>query len=489
MAKRILLYLLFIAPALLSSQTVDFNTNMRASMKSIIRLRYNELHQRLEQERKQNPDNVAADYLEGASIGIGLFIRESEEDFEKKLPRLEELIERIEKLSDKEPYRKLMLGEINLAIALLHAKFQNNFSAAWQFYRAYNYLDNNYKEFPDFMPNYVPLGVLYAGIGSLPDDYRSMASLLGFHGDVDEGMEMVKKGYWTTVSDPEVAFYREYFGFIYSYVFSELKPGSSVSPVELGLDVTSSGFLIYLQARIYMLDGEVGKAVEILKKVPRGKDYLSFNYLNYQTGKIAITTDMELARESFERFLRNTKSPNYLRSTYRYLTWYYLLKGEQDKAAEMKEKIFKEGGLFLGADKQALREAKRGFNVTLIKARLLFDGGQFKETLNLLNKNPIDQCCKTSHERVEYYYRKGRAYQELGQVKEAVVELDKALAYNKVEACYALGNSALQAAFIYEQSGKPNKAKEYFKLSLKYKDYPFYEGIHQKAKAGLNRVK
>ena len=54
---------------------------------------------------------------------------------------------------------------------------------------------------------------------------------------------------------------------------------------------------------------------------------------------------------------------------------------------------------------------------------------------------------------------------------------------------YALGNSALQMGLIYERMNKPDVAKLYFKKALRYDQYPFYEGIHQKAKAGIDRLK
>ncbi len=489
MVKKILLYLAVVFPVFVNAQHVTFNANMKAAQQNIVKLQFDELKQRLAEERKMNPANITVDYLEGAATCIELFVNESETDFDEKLLHIEEFIEKIKDLPHEEPYRKLMLGELHLALAILNAKFQNNFRAAFQFYKAYNYLEDNYEDHPSFFPTYVPLGVFYAAIGSLPDDYRSLASLLGFHGDVEEGMEMVKKGYRQTISNEDMAFYKDYFGFIYSYVFSELKPGSNVSPQSLGLDVASSGFHIYLQSRIYLAQGEIDKAIELLKNRPKGKEYLPFFYLDYLTGKIAITRDLEFARKNFESYLKNTQSQNYLKSTYRYLSWYHLIKGNQSKLEENTDKIFKEGITFVGADRQALAEAKRGFNRVLVKARLKFDAGEFKQTLSWLNSNPLKECCPANHEKVEYYYRKGRAYQELKQWDNALAELKKALTFKEVETSYALGNSALQAAYIYEQTGQLENAEEYYKKTLKYKDYPFYEGIHQKAKAGLNRIK
>ena len=53
---------------------------------------------------------------------------------------------------------------------------------------------------------------------------------------------------------------------------------------------------------------------------------------------------------------------------------------------------------------------------------------------------------------------------------------------------YYVPMSALQIAIEYEKRGKKQKAKYYYNKCLSMKDFDYQRGIHQKAKAGLNRI-
>ncbi|MBT5089718.1 MAG: tetratricopeptide repeat protein, partial [Flavobacteriales bacterium] len=48
--------------------------------------------------------------------------------------------------------------------------------------------------------------------------------------------------------------------------------------------------------------------------------------------------------------------------------------------------------------------------------------------------------------------------------------------------------SALQIGLIYEKQNESVKAKIYFEKCLSLSNFDYERGIHQKAKAGLNRV-
>jgi hypothetical protein len=48
--------------------------------------------------------------------------------------------------------------------------------------------------------------------------------------------------------------------------------------------------------------------------------------------------------------------------------------------------------------------------------------------------------------------------------------------------------SCLQIALIYEKQKKYTQAKLYFKKCLLVSGFDYERGIHQKARAGLNRV-
>ncbi|WP_417599661.1 tetratricopeptide repeat protein [Owenweeksia hongkongensis] len=471
----------------LGQATASFTPAYKLAHQNITQLRFGDAQAIIKREKKRDPNNRVAAYLQAAMVCAELFVNEDQTHYENNQDKIDSYISQIEDLPEASPFRNLFLGELYVAQATLNGKFKNNIKAAWQFYKAYDYLTDNYERFPDFAPTAIPLGVLYAAIGSLPDDYRSMASLLGFEGSVPEGMKMLETSFERLSADPSLTFYRPYAGFVYSYV-SFLLSSNVVTPEALGLDVAKSSVLIYAQAQIELDRGNAKKALEWLDNRPEGEAYINFNYLDYLQGKILLGLDPDRCVSYFERYLQNNTSQVYVKSTYRYLSWYYLLDGKKRKSDEMIENIFLKGENNTGADRQAIIEARHGFNSTLVKARVLFDVGKYTEAEAELLRHSVGQCCSSPIDEAEYYYRMGRIKQQQGRGHQALIWYEKAMTVKGLDANYSLGNSALQTAEILRGSGDVKGAKGYYKKALKYSGFPFYEGIHQKAKAALSEM-
>ena len=467
-----------------SAQHVHFNPRMEKALQDIVHLRYAALHQKLSQERKQHPQNRAADYLEAASICISLFVNERSEGFTQKEPRLEALLEKLETVPEKEPYQRLLRGEILLGTAILQGKYGHTWAAAWRFSKAYKLLKTNYERFPNFAPNYLPWGVLMAAIGSLPESYQMIAGLLGFEGDVDRGLQLVRQGYYQCQNTSRWRFYKGYHGFVYAFVYQqlEIKPAPTLS--QLGLPVASSSFFIYLHAQELLDQGKAPEAYTLLQERPQGEGLLAFPFLHYLTGKVALSVAPEKAGPHFHRFLRESENEIYRNSSQRFLAWYHLLQGEKDSVAYWRQRLLQAPPGASGADEQARREARLGWNPTLVRARLAYDGGRYHETLYLLKNAPPERLA--SWAKLEWHYRKARAHQALQAYQQAQKHYQRGLAHPPVENSYALGNSVLQLGNLALRARDTSAARRWYQRCLSYTDYPFYEGIQQKAKARLS---
>lgn len=486
--KKLFVILSVFFSSSLYSQFIELTPGLQTAFNKVMELKLLEAETIITNESNAKPDNLATSYLTGAIISVKMFINDDIKVFEKERVGLEKCITKLEKASDNDPQKRLMISEMRLSLAILHAKYHNNIRAGLQFYKAYNLLESNYKKFPEYAPTYVPLGVLYAAIGSLPEGYQSIASVIGITGSVEKGMGLIKKGYWRTISDRELRFYRDYFGFIYSYTSLKLKGNTDVSPESLSLDYKRSSYLTYMQCLVEVDKGNARKAVNLLKERPTGQEYFTFDFLDYYTGKIALPFSADTAYIYLNQFLANTESDNYKKSTYRYLSWYAMLKNKPDDIEKYRSKVNLLGSLNTGADRQALREAKVPFNEILTKGRILFDGGLYEEGAEFLKAKEPQLAMFSKGEQIEYYYRLGRIYQESIKPNLAIKYFKKALAIPMEAASFSKGNSALQIALVYEEIKDKPTAKKYFNEALSYKSYPFYEGVHQQAKAGLDRL-
>lgn len=469
------------------AQKVEFTDNMVDAIHSTLELRYNDLSKQLGSELQLNPDNRLPHYLEAASLCLRMFLVENEAFFKEHRDHLDDLIEAVEEIPDTDPNKRSLLAELLLGRSGIYAKYKYNVKAAWGFYRAYNLLKENLELYPNHIPTLIPYGVLQTAVGSLPSDYRSLASLFGFEGDIKDGLAMIRKAYYYSLANPEYRFYREYFGYIYAYINFELETKEQVSLFTLSIDVKSSAYFIYLEAQQELKKGRAVEALHLLQSIPSNSSYLKVPYFTYFQGKVALMVNPSLSQKYLKQFLEEAKDGEHRKSTYRYLVWYHLIEGNKDQAEDYRQKILADEETLTGADKQAYIEAKRGFNKHLIEARLDFDAGRYAKIVESLSPWMLSKYCQTDWEKQEFHYRKGRALQELNFKGKAEQEFLAAVAFEE-ELTYALGNSYLQLGYLYEAKGAFKSSRVYLKKAESLSGYAFHEGVQQKAKAVLARL-
>lgn len=483
--RKLALYLLLVLSFSSAAQKVEFSPRITKAVDAAIQLRYQDLDRLLKEERLANPENRMSDYLEAVALEIRIFLAEDEAFFEDHLDHLNELIERVEELDDNDPNKRVLLAELLLGRSGIYGKHKHNIRAAWGFYRAYNLLGENLKLYPEHIPTLIPYGVILTAVGSLPEDYRSIAGLFGFEGDIQKGLKMVRKAYYYSLANPKYKVHRDYFGFVYAYINFELETEEQVSLYTLDMEVEASAYFIYLEAQQRLRKGQAIEALALLQGIKRGEGYLYIPYFTYYQAKVAMMVEPKIAKPYIDEFLQKSRDKEHRKSAYRYMAWYYLLEGENEKAEEYRQKIITEEETITGADKQALAEAKRGFNKELIQARLDFDAGRYAQIVERLSPWLLAKTCKKDWEKQEFHYRRGRALQELSFKDQAKKELEKALEYPNQT--YALGNSILQLGLIAESEGAWSTARMHLKRAAELSGYPFYEGVQQKAKVALSR--
>jgi tetratricopeptide (TPR) repeat protein len=122
-----------------------------------------------------------------------------------------------------------------------------------------------------------------------------------------------------------------------------------------------------------------------------------------------------------------------------------------------------------------------------VQAHELFDGGHYLEALSkLVNQksdeytNPID--------KVEYYYRMGRIYDETNQPEKAISFYKYAVVLGSNREEYFASRAAFQMGLIYEKQGKRTEALKSFKECIAMKNHDYKASIDQQAKAAINRL-
>ena len=103
-------------------------------------------------------------------------------------------------------------------------------------------------------------------------------------------------------------------------------------------------------------------------------------------------------------------------------------------------------------------------------------------------------CCRmvaltNKKDQLEFTYRLGRITHQQNRPQEAIRFYLQTVEEGQNEEYYFACNAALQIGILYEEQKKFAAAKDYYDKCLSMKPSEYKNGLHQKAKAGLNRLK
>ena len=91
-------------------------------------------------------------------------------------------------------------------------------------------------------------------------------------------------------------------------------------------------------------------------------------------------------------------------------------------------------------------------------------------------------------DRLECAYRLGRINHALMDIPEAIYYYNYSIAFGINAPYFYACNAALQCGLIYEKQQDYKEAGRYFELCIKMYPEEYRTSLHQKAKAGLNRI-
>lgn len=481
---------LFAAPLLGAS--FDYSESVRTAYRSVISLRIPEAEATLKRLKTRTPDNLAIYHLENYTDFLRLFVSEDPALFAQLRKNEEIRIRLIQTASPTSPYYLYTQADIRMQWALLKFRFNEPISAFVDLSRSYKLLRRNQELFPHFLPNQKNLGLLHALAGTIPDNYRWGAKMLGgISGTVNQGRTQLERV--LNQAKGQDFLFEEETTLIYAYVLLNLcNEGEKAwkTLISAGLDPLNNPLHCYVIAGVAMQTGRNGEAIRLLQSRKKDATLLPFPQLDYMLGAARLFKLDPSAHAAFQTFLTQHKGENGIKDTYRKLAW-LALAIHKDQAAYTSyiQQALQKGAAYSSIDKNALKEAQSGIlpHTTLLKSRLLFDGGYYTESLQLLQDLPI-QTLKTATQRLEYHYRMGRVQHGLKNFPKALASYQKTIELGKQSTTYFACNATLQSGLIHEQLGNFSKARYFFNLCLSLSPEDYRTSLHQSAKAGLSRL-
>ena len=410
-------------------------------------------------------------------------------DYEQRISHFDERLAILNKGDENSPWFRFCKAGLYMHWALVNFRFGENLKAATEFRRSYILIKENERLYPAFQYNKIFLGIGEVLTGTIPDNYKWIASVLGLKGSVAKGAELLS-GFINSHSQndalqAEAVIYYTYMQF---YFLSQKEQAWNYLCSKA---FSTEGNLLntFLKANIAVNYRKADVAIASLSQEQDNKDYLSYPIFDYETASALLYKLDTNCLFYFQRFLKNYKGSTFIKDTWQMMALSYYMQGKMSQALYCKAYIKDHGTAQVDADKQAQRFSEKGHwpDKTLLEARLLTDGGYYREALAKLKT--IDQkSFGSGADMAEYLLRMGRVWEELKDDNKALQYYRSAINEGKDRPEYFAARAALQMAFVYEREGKKKDALASYQEALDMRDHDFQAGIDQQAKAGINRL-
>jgi len=469
----------------------EFTPELKSVYQQILELKLDKATLSLKDIQEKDKENLIIPYLENYIDFFRIFIGEEKQQFVNLQPNKNKRLQQIKKGPANNPYYLFTQAEIQLQWALVRLKFDEKITALREINQAFSLLEENNKLYPQFYANKKSLGILHALVGTIPDNIKwTFRMFLGMTGEIDQGKKEIEE-VLNYAKDHEFIYKNETV-VMYSFLLLHLK-NDTESAWEMikqsNISSYPSPLATFAVASVAMRTGRNEEALQALTRATYDKDTYSFIYLDYLIGLAKLHKLDKDAGRYFLKYINNFKGNSYIKETYQKLAWNELIHDNFLGYRSYLSRIPKAGGSLTDEDKSAQREAESNItpHPTLLKARLLSDGGYYKRAYQLLQQNQDELKAVPLH-NLEFTYRTGRVLHLMNQPDEALAYYKRTIEAGRNSKAYFPCNAALMAGNILEAQGKSQEAESYYKLCLRMDPDQYAFGLHQKAKAGLNRL-
>jgi len=463
--------------------------NLLEAQKHIAALRLDKGKALVEAEKQANKMNMAVHLFDNYIDFYRVLCLQQKQDFDATEKAKSGRIEAIKRIDNSNPYKLFAQAEIHLQNAFLKGMFEEYLGAAWDFKLCYSLLEQNQKAFPNFITTKKDLGILKAILGTIPDSYQWIVGIAGMNADLNEGLALLKE-YVEKADDKEILMERknaQYFYTLFSLNFLKNKTEAWKLADKYTSDYKTNLMSVCIRSFAAKGTDNNEACVETLMARPTSHDYVSFPFLEMMHGS-ALLQRLDLnAAIHFKRFITANKDKNDNKEAYQKLSWCAWLKNDT-----INYLLYRNIAINISARGEKNKLGSSGGNdyfpeKTLLKSRLLFDGGYYEQAEQVMLAKHISTF-NTSLEKVEYLYRMGRIYHESNKLSKAIEYYELTTKANFKENEFLAANSCLQLGYIYQKLNFKQLAKIHFNKVFEYKNYDYKNYLHQQAKAALAKL-
>ncbi len=462
------------------AQDWNFDTSTQQAYDLVLNLQIQEAQRLIPQ-----PKTVQELYVASLAEALELLITEDKEKFNEYEDRFEKRLER--KIRPNNAEDIFIQAEIRLQWAFVYLKFGHEFDAALNLKQSYSAVQEIKKRFPAFKAVQKSSGILEVIIGSIPEKYDWVLSLMGIKGSIEQGLlelNTIRKSESPLSLEADLLYV-----LVQGFVLQQTEDASKEMQSVLTHN-PDSRLALFLGASISIKNSESEKALKMIITLEDHKTGLPLYYAQYLKGEVYLQkADYINSIAMYRWFINHYAGENYVKDAHYKIALCYWLNGNLNDAMHNFDEAKTIGKEATEADKYAARSLAENElpHVKLTKARYFTDGGYYEDAYEVLeNISPQERA--TKRDQAEFPYRMARLNHKQNKLQDAKLYYEQSIQITGEEPWYFAPNACLQLGYIAMEEGDKKTAKLYFDQALTYKKHEYKNSIDSKAKSALAQL-
>jgi len=398
---------------------------------------------------------------------------------------------------DEHKFQNVLMAEVYFERALIWGLKKDYMEAINWLRKSYGYIQKQKKADSSVQLTYRLDGLYDILLASAPAKFHWILKLFGYSPNQDRGLGSL------TVASKNSEMLQAETNLLYYYIERNLlgklpEAGAHVKalynahPDKIIPVYVYAGWLLEVKRTddaLTVLNGYLGG--------PSAKTALKLPYFYYLLGKVYLYKQMpKEAIMCFDKFLQLQKGYLYRTDACYKKGLAYLISDNTTMAATCFVAATKQEDSGFDEDHtarvQSMLNASKGVTTTqrnLLRARLLYDGGYYDKAIAVLNEVNTKAAALGPDDKADLYYRYGRVYHDQKNYpfakKYYLLATQQNAQVNRwmcAYGCYYIGQ-------INETEANWHEARRYYELALGYDNYLYQNGLEQKARSGMERLK
>jgi len=436
-----------------------------------------------------------APYYQSRIAFLGFLTTESPAKWERFLSLSKSSLQTLDLISDQDPEKRVMMAELFFLRGIGKMMAKRYLSSAFDIKSACNLLDKNQQLFPANVEQRKLLGIFHVAMSSIPRKLRWLSNALCFRGDLETGLQ-----YLEDAADHSRLLAAESEIMLFYFEKNLLAQSDQALARMDNLLQEHPGSIVYSYLKL--------SALLEARKVDQALDFCTVQeplFLeNTQADTLQIwyytrakahyfKLEFEAAIRNFNQFLNHYEGKTLYSDALFRKGMALVLQDRYPEARRVFHQMANVESSTFDEDEYATHMASiyrftepSETDKDLFRARNLFDGGYYHQSLGFLSQLPASL---NQNQLAEFHYRRGRNHQALErpvQAKEDYLACTQTTPghslWMKVYAHYYLGQLA-------GMESKNAEAKSWYEKALKFDGYEYQSGLEQRSKAALHQLK